>query len=284
MSSLRSETSPHLCPTPLDKTYYQGLFARIGLADVRESRVLNSFDGACVSVGPGELLTIELLGGPQIVNLFVLNANDPGERLWLQTLVREGLFLTRFSRLWGTMPRYRPLLTLLEDTVTTRPSEVPFARHHPIFGGGGTPAHWRAAGGSAHVNTTWAQFASLLEELDIPVTMLKEDVCLFQKSALDGPTQRLIILPSDALVGDRVVFFSEIALHALIALSPYLGGGVAPSALSGSEPFPVAVSVSDKVCDPLPWPYPDVPYPDLSRYSDSISATSGASSKDQVLK
>ena len=261
--------SPHLCPTPIDAAYYDDLVERIPGAVIRDSRVLSDFGGMCINLNAGELLTIELLEGPQIVNLFALNAEDPDERLWLQTIVREGLFLNRFTRLWGTMARYRPLLTLLEDTVATRPSDLRFSRHHPIYGGAGTQAHWRAAGGAAHVNSTWTQFARLMVELAVPPFMLKEDVCLFQKSALDGPTQRLIIAPSDALAGDRVVFFSEINLHVLLALSPYLDGSARPADIGDPQPLPAAITTSDKVAEPLLWPYPSVPYPDLSPYLDS---------------
>lgn len=260
--------SPHLCPTPLDREFYSALVPRLARARVRDSFVLSSFDGASLKVGAGETLTVKLLEGAQIVNVFAFNCDDPDERLWMQTIVREGLFLTRFARLWGTMARYRPLLTVLEDTVATRPGPVPHGQHHPIFGGSGTPADWRAAGGAPHVRSTWEQFARLMEAHELPPSLLKENICLFQKSALDPATQRLLILPSDALAGDRVTFFSEIDLCILLALSPYLDGTRPPRAMPDPEPRPVAATVSERIADPLPWPYPGVPYPDLSPYID----------------
>jgi hypothetical protein len=71
-----------------------------------------------------------------------------------------------------------------------------------------------------------------------------------------------------------VAFFVEIDLCVLLVLSPYLDGSRLPSATPEPKPSAVAITVLDHVADPLPWPYPDVPYPDLAPYLDETGARS----------
>jgi uncharacterized protein YcgI (DUF1989 family) len=203
--------------------------------------------------------------GAQIVNLFAFNLDDPDERMWHETLIREGIFLTRFYRIWGTMARYRPLLTVLEDTVTSSPNAT-YGQHHPYYGGSGTPSDWHYAGGAPGVKTTWDQFADLMVERGVDRSLLLENVCLFQKSTVDPVPQRILILPSDAIASDSVTLFAEIDLCVLLALSPYLDGSRAASELGRPEPLPVEVRITDKLRDPLPWPYPGISYPDMRLY------------------
>jgi uncharacterized protein YcgI (DUF1989 family) len=268
--------SSHINPMPLDREFYSDITFGENMkrvkAPTRTVLQLSGFEGSSVEVAAGEVLTISLLEGPQIVNLFAFNSADPDERLWLnQSQCREGHFLTRYSRLWGTMARVRPLMTVLEETVVTR---EPFGHHHPVLGGSGTPADWRYAGGQPGIRTTWEQFAGLMEERDLSPALLKENVCLFQKARIDPFTQRVEILPSDALAGDRLTFFAEIDLCVLIALSPYIDGSVPAPELGEPEPRAIEVTVAERLATPLPWPYPGVAYPDLDHYLDATGVRS----------
>jgi len=194
-----------------------------------------------VDVAAGELVTVELLEGAQIVSMFLFNAHDHDERFWNQGSVREGLFLTRYSRLWGTMARYRPLATVLEDTLA--PHE-PLGYHHPVLSSLGTPAEWRWAGGASTVRTTWEQFASLVSLRGIDTFFVTENIALFQKSAIVPYEQRLTMLPSDAIRGDRLTLFAEIDLCILFALSPYRDGSCPPHELTDLRPRSVGITVT----------------------------------------
>ncbi|MFN8204823.1 MAG: DUF1989 domain-containing protein [Solirubrobacteraceae bacterium] len=269
------QASPHLCPTPLDRGFYEEVARRLAAAPVAVEHRLDGFAGLAVDVPRGAALTITLLEGAQIVNAFAFNPADPDERMWQQSVLREGVFLRRFSRVWGTMARYRPLLTMLEDTVADDPHRSS-AQHHPYYGGSGTPADWHAAGGAAGVPSTWEQFAGLLRARDVPVHILRENLCLFQRSAIDAERMRLEILPSNALAGDCVTLLAEIDLCVLLALSPYVDGGRPASTPGAPVPRAVAATVTAPISDPLPWPYPDVSYPDLSLYLDAAGTRSTA--------
>jgi|GEM_PF-3201223 len=259
--------SPQLVPTPIDLEFYERAIAALDGATVRATTRLDDLEGAAIEVCAGETLSLELLEGPQIVNLFAFNRDDPDERIWHQTVLREGLWVGQLTRVYGTMARSRPLLTILRDTVVADP-RTPFGQHHIYFGGSGTPADWRFAGGPEGVRTTWEQFAAALEARSIDPAILIENICFFQKSTIEPNAQRIRILPSDAVAGDVVTLFAEIDLVALLALSPYIDGTRPASTPGLPQPRPVEVRVTEQIAQPLGWPHPDISYPDMSRYLD----------------
>ena len=258
-----------LGPTPLHRAYYEHLRADLDGARWRHTCELSDLGGACLDVGAGELLELTLLEGPQIVSFFPLSQRDPDEHYWHQSNVREGFFLARFTRLWGSMARYRPLLTVVETTVTPRDGDAPRGFHHPILAGLGTPREWEADGGRAGIPTSWTQFAALAMERAIDTYHLTENINLFQKCSINVSAQRFEMLPSDALAGDKITFFAEIDLTVLLALSPYGDGSRPARDLAEPTVRPVQIRISDEIARPLPWPYPGIPYPDLSLYLDA---------------
>lgn len=267
------ETSEQLCPTPIDDSFYREATDALVTTPRRESRELAGLDGEAVDLDAGSALVLTLLEGPQIVNVWAFNREDPDERIWHESVIREGIFLRRHTRVWGTMARYRPLLTVLEDTVIADP-QLPAAQHHPYYGGSGTPSDWRFAGGADGVKTTWEQFRDLLEARGVPPHGLNESLCLFQRSIVDPDSQRVEILPSNAVAGDRIALFAEQDLCVLLALSPYLDGSRSVEALGRPTPSAVRIEVTDAVAEPLPWPYPGLSYPDMSRYLDESGVRS----------
>lgn len=256
---------------PFDTAFYAAATAAAGTAAVRQETVIDAPGVHVLEVSAGEVLTVELLEGPQIVNLFLVNPHDPDERYWgHQTWIIDSLFLTRGNRLWGTMARLRPLMTILQDSVTLRrrPGGIT-GKHHVAVGGAGTPALWREQGGDPAAITTWEQLGAGLESRGWERSLLKDNACLFQKTAVDQFSHRFLIEPSDAVAGDTISLLAEIDLVAIIALSPYVDGGRAPHELVGVAPRSVAARISEPVTTPLSWPYPGVGYPDLGLYLDS---------------
>lgn len=275
-SDLFTDDQTRLTPRPFNMDFYSSIIPGLASRKACRMAILNNFEGMTCDMVAGELIRITLLDVPQIVNFFAFNAHDPDERYWAHnTLLSESLFLTRYSRLWGTMARNRPLLTILEETVTPpRREGAVFGRHHPAFGGSGTPADWRFAGGASGVSTTWEQLVSLITSLGLSASLIMDDVCFFQKVAIEPYTSHVLTLPSDALAGDRVTLFAEIDVTILLALSPYLGGSLPPGEIVDPRPGKVEVAIMERLATPLPWPYPGEPYPDLALYVDETGTRS----------
>lgn len=254
---------------PFDRAFYERVRQKAAAVDTPRARVrLPGRTGAVVRVYPGEIVDILLLEGPQIVHLFALNPRDPDERLWAQnTGITESVFLSPFVRLWSTMPRFRPMLTVLEDDVGERENSPNSGegRHHFIIGGWQTPREWTEHGGPSDVPSAWERLGEALGKCGLPSSLLMDELCLFQRVAIDPISHDLTILPSQARAGDRVRLFVEYELLLVLALNPYREGGVS-AAESGHSVREVDVVVYPSVASPLPWPYPGVPYPDLSLY------------------
>jgi uncharacterized protein YcgI (DUF1989 family) len=257
-----------LHPRPLKRSFYEAVRATAASASLQTTSEIPANEGLALDLEAGRVVTVRLNDGPQIVNLWTFNTHDPDERLWVQDMcLTEGLYLTRLSRLWGEMARYRPLLTVIEDTVSPRRGVGdPTAPHHFLFGGAGTPSIWRLGGGHPGVKTTWEQFVSLASGYGIPSHRLTDNVCLFQKTAIQSRTQRFVILPSDAMAGDVISLFAEIDVTVFLVLSPYVDGARTPSELVGVGPRRVTAEVSEVVAQPLGWPYVGMPYPELQYY------------------
>jgi uncharacterized protein YcgI (DUF1989 family) len=166
------------------------------------------------------------------------------------------------SRMWSTMPWFRALLTVLEDSMDRAGLG---GRHHFVLDGWETPATWLADGGDVVVPSAWDRFARLLSVRGIDPKLHRDHVALFRKVAIDAGSQTLRLLPTDARAGDRIVLYAESDLDVALVPSPYRGGGSRASEMDGCV-NPVRAESWSSGIEPLGWPYPGVPYPDVRPY------------------
>lgn len=195
-------------------------------------------------------VTIE---GAQIADVDIFNADDPSEHLWAnQTLNREGFWLTRFSRLWSNMPRFRPLMTIIEDTVRAKPGEGE-SHHHHIFGGHCNPYYWLVATGQQGHSSCYDNLVSAIRPFGLGPEYVHDNLNLFQKTTKDV-NGVLHTVESDAGVGDFVEFYAEIDVLMAISLCPRGSGKTLPS-----DPFqdthPLRVEIYETGIEPVEFSY-----------------------------
>lgn len=262
---------------PLDADFYAGLIAALpprGEAgtDGRPARTATlARPGAVFELGAGDLIALTQKESAQVVLLYAWDAKEPRERIWCQeTSSLENCFLVPTSRLWGKMPWFTALLTVLEDTIESAdgPGSLQ-GRHHFVLDGWEVPALWAADGGDSRIPSGWESIDRLLHEHGIDPRLHRDHVALFRKVAIDPDSQVVHVLPSDARAGDRVVLYAEKDVRVALVPSPYRDDARSAAELDG-EVAAVRVDVWPSGTQPLGWPYPDVAYPDIRPYVDGL--------------
>jgi uncharacterized protein YcgI (DUF1989 family) len=245
---------------PFDPSFYTSLVEDRRSWTATESAVIQVEDGGGAIVVPaGSVLRVTCLEGPQISDMCIWNAHDPTERLWNdQTLNHEGIHLTTMNRLWGNMPHFRPLMTIIADTVESRPTR-PLSRHHCILAAHCNPHNWYwTFGGADHEfirYNCWTNLAKAIEPFDLGPDALHDNLNLFQKIGYDPATGRGFMEPSDAKAGDYVEFFAEIDVLVALTICPS-GSGRLPDDHPTQDRTPLGLAVFKT--DRLPPPRIDV--------------------------
>jgi uncharacterized protein YcgI (DUF1989 family) len=180
--------------------------------------------GRHIRVAHGDILRLACPDGGQVADVCIFNAADPTEHLWAnQTLLREGAHVTRGTRLWGTMPLYRPLATVITDTVSERvdPDET---RHHIILGAHCTRYMWLIATGRPDHPNCYDQLCDGVDAAGIPRELIHDNVNFFQRTRLDASSDQYVTEASAVRPGDYVELYSEMDLVLAISACP-MGSG-----------------------------------------------------------
>ena len=250
---------------PRDDAFYSTVADATRAASWSTPRVLPA-TGNVVRLDAGDLLSVSLDDGPQIVHLDAWSTTDPADRLWPhETSGIEGCFLGLGHRLWTTMPVFRPLLSVVDDTLGEPASSRGEGRHHLVLSGWDTPAFWQLEGGSPGVITAWEHFRRLSELDGVDPDLHRDAISLFQRTLIDPATGRLQRLASSADTGDRVVLFAETDVSVALVPSVWRGGGRSAADCDGTVAA-VSWQVARSRCTPLGWPTDGVPYPDIAPY------------------
>lgn len=180
--------------------------------------------GRAITVTAGEVLRLSCPDGPQVADVCFWSAEDPTERLWAnQTLNREGTHVTTRSRLWGTMPRFRPLATVVADTLTPIDTGTN-AKHHIVLGAHCNEWLWYLATGRRGHPSCYAQLCDAATEAAIDIGLVHDNVNFFQKTRIDPVNGQYVTERSDARAGDYVELYAEIDLVVGISACP-MGSG-----------------------------------------------------------
>ncbi len=211
---------------PLDREFYEELRrARSSFRLVEEFAISVEEGGKAFVIKKGQSVRIVCVEAAQVADVCFWNADDYDERFWNdQTHNREGPYLTTFSRLWSNMPKFRPMMTIIEDTVETKQTH-PNSGHHMLWGAHCNPHYWYwALKDKTHTFVTTFNCYYNLSRAVAPFGLeprdLHDNLCLFQKSYFDVKTRREVGEPSDAKRGDYVEFYAEIDVLIAVSLCP----------------------------------------------------------------
>ncbi|SEO72344.1 hypothetical protein SAMN04490248_11077 [Salinihabitans flavidus] len=201
-------------------------------------------DARCVEVPAGCFFRIVSVGGPQVGDLNLWNANDLTERFYSgKTRALHGTHLSAGDRMWSVFPHMRPMATITEDTLDWYGFDEDGGSVHDVIGTRCDPYTGTLLSGSdyhycCHSNLTRA----LSEFTDLPLRKAEAHVHdvlnVFMCTGFTRDTHQYFMKASPVRPGDYLEFFAEIDL--VVGLSACPGGDC------GQE------HTSDKaVCHPL---------------------------------
>ena len=135
--------------------------------------------GRHIRVPQGYIFRLACPDGAQVADVCFFNADDPTEHFWAnQTLLREGAHVTRGSRLRGTMPLYRPLGTIIADTVADRVASGE-TRHHIVLGAHCNRYMWLLATGRGDHPNCYDQLCDAVDAAGVDRALIHDNVNFF---------------------------------------------------------------------------------------------------------
>jgi uncharacterized protein YcgI (DUF1989 family) len=211
--------------------------------------------GRAVRVPQGHVFRLTCPEGAQVADVDFFNADDPTERLWAnQTLNREGAYVSVGSRLWSNMPQFRPLATIVADTVRDRvsPGGTP---HHIVLGAHCNPWMWLLATGRPDHPNCYDHLTMAVDEAGIPRSLIHDNVNFFQKTRLDPVSHQYVTEPPDVVPGDYIELYAELPLVVAISVCP-MGSGRFRSESGQRDPKPLLATVYATGVQVPPFAYP----------------------------
>jgi uncharacterized protein YcgI (DUF1989 family) len=211
---------------PFDREFYEDLrSARPHFRPAERFLIPVAEGGKAFVVKKGQSVRIVCVEAAQVADVCFWNADDYDERFWNdQTHNREGPYLTTFNRLWSNMPKFRPMMTIIEDTVQTKQTHLG-SGHHMLWGAHCNPHYWYwALKDNTHPFVTtfncYYNLSRAVAPFGLEPSDLHDNLCLFQKSYFDVETRTEVGEPSDARKGDYVEFYAEIDVLMAVSLCP----------------------------------------------------------------
>lgn len=209
--------------------------------------------GKAFTIKKGQSVRIKTIKKAQIADIALWNAKDYQERFWNDyTLCRESIFLTTYNQLWSNLPMFRPMMTIIEDTVQEKESDT---YHHYCIGSHCNPSFWYwALKDKNHPFVTkyncWCNLQRAIEPFGLGKEDLHDNINLFQRTHIN-PDGTHPVEPSNAKKGDYVEFYAEIDVLIAISLCPSGTGTYHWSEVEKDTISPLGIEIYDTGFEPL---------------------------------
>lgn len=257
MTKLRDSSGNRVFPgPPFDRLFYEALRRARPKFKLVDSFVISLEErGRAFVVHKGRAVRIVCREAAQVADVCIWNAHDHCERFWNdETLNQQGTHVSVLDRLWSNMPKYRPMMTVIEDTVENEPT-FPGARHHILLGAHCNPHqwYWSLRNKNHPYVTTFNCYHNLVRAIasfGLQPDDLHDNINLFQKSRIDLETGKCISEPSDAKKGDYVELYAEIDVLVAVSICS-MGSGTYASCVGEQDVTPLGIEIFDTGTPPL---------------------------------
>ncbi|KAI1450560.1 hypothetical protein F5Y02DRAFT_413281 [Annulohypoxylon stygium] len=207
-------------PLAVDKDLYASIVT--APRAVVEEFVIPIRSGRAWKAAAGSIVRISTPEGPQVGDLNIWNAHNPRERFWAsRTKQLYASHVSTYDKLWSCLPFMRPLVTIIDDSLSWYGVDEHGGRVHDLLGTrcDGYISSVLADKGydfHCHSNLTRAVLPFGLNESDV-----HDVINIFQVTGLDEQG-RYFMNPCPAQKGDYIEFLAE--QDVLMALSTCPGG------------------------------------------------------------
>lgn len=230
---------------PYDETFYRN--ARSGMSRVSDV-IVPPRDARCFRVPAGHIFRIVSIGGPQVGDLNLWNADDLSERFFSgKTRAIHATHVSTGDRLWSTLPYLRPLATITHDTLDWYGWDADGGGVHDVIGTRCDPYTNLLLNGAeyhhcCHSNLTRALASHQGIALSVAEPHIHDVLNVFMCTGFTRDTHRYFMKASPVRPGDFIEFFAEIDLLGALSACPGGDCGVSHSnAQAACHPLKVEV-------------------------------------------
>ncbi len=205
-------------------------------------------DAACVAVPAGGYFRIVSTEGPQVGDLNLWAAEDFSERFYSgKTRALHGTHVSTGDRLWSTFPYFRPMATIVEDTLDWYGFDADGGSVHDVIGTRCDPYTNRLLSGEDYHHCCHSNLTRALADYSgkplIEAELYVHDVMnVFMCTGFLGDTHQYFMKASPVRPGDYLELHAEIDL--IVGLSACPGGDCGSEHSSDlAECYPLLIEV-----------------------------------------
>lgn len=264
----RRSVEPVICypPQDLEQPDLAGLSALRARSEKVAEIVVAPREAECIEVPAGAFFRIVSVDGPQVGDLNLWNRDDLTERFYSgKTRALHGTHLSRGDRMWSSFPSFRPMATIVDDTLDWYGFDRFGGSVHDVIGTRCDPYTGRLLSGGdyhhcCHSNLTRALAAFTGLPPSEAETHVHDVLNVFMCTGFIRDTGQYFMKASPVRPGDYLEFHAEVPLLAGLSACP--GGNCSAEHSSDvAACYPLLIEVHDpgaeaRAAHVLPGPSP----------------------------